>query len=73
VAYQVCAQAARVKVRTVPLKPDLVMDLKGIADDFFRNPTAKIKLIFVPNPNNPTGTVVGGAELSEFSDTIRKS
>ncbi len=66
VAYQVCAQAARVKVRTVPLNSDLVMDLKGIADDFFRNPTAKIKLIFIPNPNNPTGTIVGGAELSEF-------
>ena len=47
VAYQVCAQAARVKVRTTPLKPDLAIDLKAIADDFFRNPTAKIKLIFI--------------------------
>lgn len=66
VAYQVCAQAARVKVRTVNLKPDLTMDLKGIADHFFRNPTAGIRLIFIPNPNNPTGTSVGGAELDEF-------
>lgn len=66
VAYQVCAQAARVKVRTVPLKPNLTMDLKAIADDFFRNPTTNIKLIFIPNPNNPTGTIVGGEELSEF-------
>ena len=66
VAYQVCAQAARVKVRTTPLKPDLTMDLKAIADDFFRNPTAKIKLIFIPNPNNPTGTCVGGSEIEEF-------
>ncbi len=66
VAYQVCAQAARVKVRTVDLKPDLTMDLKAIADHFFRNPTAKIRLIFIPNPNNPTGTSVGGAELEEF-------
>ena len=31
VAYQVCAQAARVKVRTVPLRPDLTMDLKALA------------------------------------------
>jgi histidinol-phosphate aminotransferase len=66
VAYQVCAQAARVKVRTVDLKPDLTMDLKGMADHFFRNPTAKIKIIFIPNPNNPTGTSVGGTELDEF-------
>lgn len=66
VAYQVCAQAARVKVRTVPLRGDLTIDLKAIADDFFRNPNAKTRLIFIPNPNNPTGTLIGGAELDEF-------
>lgn len=66
VAYQVCAQAARVKVRQVPLKADLTLDLKAIADDFYRNPSAKTKMIFIPNPNNPTGTLVGGSELDEF-------
>lgn len=66
VAYQVCAQAARVKVRTVPLKEDFTMDLKAIADDFYRNPTAKTRLIFIPNPNNPTGTAVVGSEVEEF-------
>lgn len=66
VAYQICAQAARVKVRTTPLRPDLTIDLKAIADFFFRNPTTNIKLIFIPNPNNPTGTLVGGSELDEF-------
>lgn len=66
VAYQVCAQAARVKVRKVPLKADLTLNLKAIADDFFHHPTTKIKMIFIPNPNNPTGTLVGGAELDEF-------
>ena len=66
VAYQVCAHAARVKVRTVDLKSDLTMDLKGLADYFFRNPSSKIRLIFIPNPNNPTGTSVGGSELEEF-------
>ena len=66
VAYQVCAQAARIKVRQTELKADLTIDLKAIADDFFRNPNAKTKLIFIPNPNNPTGTSVGGQELDEF-------
>lgn len=66
VAYKVCAQAARVKIRTVPLRADLTMDLKGIADDFYRNPSSKTQLIFIPNPNNPTGTAVGGAEMEEF-------
>ncbi len=66
VAYQVCAQAARVKVRTVPMKSNLKLDLKGIADYFFHNPTTGIRIIFIPNPNNPTGTLVAGKELDEF-------
>ncbi len=66
VAYQVCAQAARIKVRTTPLKPDLTIDLKAVADHFFHHPTANIRLIFIPNPNNPTGTIVTKAELDEF-------
>ncbi len=66
VAYQVCAQAARVKVRTTPLRDDLTIDLKAIADHFFHNPTSNIRLIFIPNPNNPTGTLVGGKEIDEF-------
>lgn len=66
VAYQVCAQAARVKVKTVPLREDLTIDLKAMADYFFRNPSSKVRLIFIPNPNNPTGTTVGGSEMDEF-------
>lgn len=66
VAYQVCAQAARVKVRTVPLKKDFSMDLKAIADDFYHNPNSKTRLIFIPNPNNPTGTLVNVQDLKEF-------
>lgn len=66
VAYKVCAQAARVKIRSVPLRKDLTLDLKAIADEYYRNPSAKTQLIFIPNPNNPTGTCVGGAELEEF-------
>lgn len=66
VAYQVCAQAARVKVRTTPMRADLKIDLDAIADHFFHNPNSKIRLIFIPNPNNPTGTLVGGKELEKF-------
>ena len=66
VAYQVCAQAARVKVRTAPLRADLTIDLNAIADHFFHHPTSKIRLIFIPNPNNPTGTLVVGKEVDEF-------
>ncbi len=66
VAYQVCAQAARVKVKTVSLRADLTINLEAIADYFFHNPTAGIRIIFIPNPNNPTGTMVGGDEVDKF-------
>lgn len=66
VAYQVCAQAARVKVRTVPLKQSLTIDLQAIADAFFLNQNAKTKLIFIPNPNNPTGTCIKAHEVESF-------
>jgi histidinol-phosphate aminotransferase len=32
--------------------------------------TGRTRLIFVCNPNNPTGTVVRGAELTEFLDRV---
>lgn len=66
VAYQICAQAARVKVKTSPLRDDLTIDLKALADYFEQHQSEKIRIIFIPNPNNPTGTIVGGVELEEF-------
>ena len=66
VAYQVCAQAARVKVKTTPLRADLTIDLKALADYFFHNPTAGIRMIFIPNPNNPTGTYISFDEVKRL-------
>lgn len=50
---------------TVPLV-DGTHDLKGM----YRSITAKTKLIFVCNPNNPTGTIVGKKELLQFIESI---
>ncbi len=54
--------AAGVKV---PLK-DERHDLAAMADAI----TPRTRVIFVCNPNNPTGTVVHAAELSEFLDRV---
>ena len=54
--------AADVKV---PLK-DERHDLAAMADAI----TPRTRVIFVCNPNNPTGTVVHAAELSEFLDRV---
>ncbi len=49
----------------VPLK-DFTFDLDGILDKI----TDKTKLIWICNPNNPTGTMVTEAELIKFFDKV---
>ncbi len=67
VAYPICAQAARVKVLTTPLTPDLRFDLKAMAQKLMEPETQKsTRLVFIANPNNPTGTYVKDSELGEF-------
>lgn len=65
-AYEISAQANRAKVHKVAMKVGYKFDLKAMADYFFKHPEAKIKLIFIANPNNPTGTYVNDQEVSEF-------
>ena len=50
----------------VPLTPGDVHDLDAMADAI----TERTRLIFVCNPNNPTGTVVRRAELERFLDRV---
>ncbi len=65
-AYEISAQANRAKVHKVAMKEGYKFDLKAIADYFLGHPEAKIKLIFIANPNNPTGTYVNHQEVSEL-------
>ncbi len=50
----------------MPLTSDEVHDLDAMADAI----TDRTRLIFVGNPNNPTGTVVRRAELARFLDRV---
>src|SRR2546429_2041740 len=64
-AYPIlCDLAAADSVR-VPLR-DQTHDLAAMAAAI----TPRTRLIFVCNPNNPTGTVVGAAELTAFLDQV---
>jgi histidinol-phosphate aminotransferase len=62
------ARAIGGSVREMPLDPDLRYDLKAIRVAM----SANTRLIYVCNPNNPTGTLVPGAELREFIAGVPK-
>ncbi|QDK37000.1 histidinol-phosphate transaminase [Bdellovibrio sp. NC01] len=65
-AYEVSAQANRAIIRKVPLAKGYRFDMKAIADHFFAHPEQNIRLIFISNPNNPTGTYATQQEIEEF-------
>jgi histidinol-phosphate aminotransferase len=64
IAYKICAQIHGVQTLESPLTEDLRFDLEAMAELVRKNQRAKI--VFIPNPNNPTGTYVDGAALRSF-------
>jgi histidinol-phosphate aminotransferase len=64
-AYPTLADLAAATSVRVPLR-DETHDLAAMADTI----TARTRLIFICNPNNPTGTVVHAAELEAFLDRV---
>ena len=64
-AYPTLADLAATESVRVPLR-DETHDLVAMADAI----TPRTRLIFVCNPNNPTGTVVHATELGEFLDRV---
>lgn len=65
-AYEVSAHASRAQVKKTALTADLKMDLTAMAQYFLNHPEDKIRLIFIANPNNPTGTYSNQQEVHEF-------
>ncbi len=65
-AYPIITQISGATSVQVPLTEGDVHDLDAMADAI----TDRTRLIFVCNPNNPTGTVVRRAELERFLDRV---
>lgn len=67
VAYEVCAQAARVRTVHAPLNRDYSGNLDLMADILrLKRDQQKIRLVFLPNPNNPTGSLIPTNKLLPF-------
>jgi histidinol-phosphate aminotransferase len=67
VVYPIAAQMMGAKLIKVPLK-NYVHDLETMANLC----TSKTKIIFICNPNNPTGTIVTKEEVEKFISKIPK-
>lgn len=65
--YPILTQVAGGDYVSVPMK-DYRYDLKGLLSAI----TDKTKLIFIANPNNPTGTYVSAREVEEFVAQVPK-
>lgn len=62
VVYRIAALVAGVPFAAVPLTAELVHDLPAMA----RAVIAQTRVMFVANPNNPTGTYVGRAAVEKL-------
>lgn len=67
IAYKVCAHVNRVNVTEVPVKKDFSIDIEAVANAL----TDKHKIIFLPNPNNPTGMYTTRKELEPLLNKIK--
>jgi len=61
VVYRLVAASSRAGVVSTPMK-DLTYDLDAVLDAI----TPDTAVVFISNPNNPTGTMVGGDEIEKY-------
>ncbi len=64
--YQVAAGIIGANIKFVPLTKDLKYDLKAMKNAI----TDKTKMVFIANPDNPTGTYVNKKELEGFLEGL---
>jgi len=65
VVYRLVAMAARARTITVPMQ-NYTHDLEAMA----KAVTPETRLVFVANPNNPTGTMVSQDEIDRFMEQV---
>lgn len=64
IAYKICAQIHGVETVETPTTTDLRFDLPEILNRVKND--ERVKLVFIANPNNPTGTYVSTNEMKSF-------
>jgi histidinol-phosphate aminotransferase len=70
VAYKICAQIHGVNTVEVPLDAELRFSSAEMVRTVEKNPRARV--VFIANPNNPTGTYVTTQEMKVLLDRLSK-
>jgi histidinol-phosphate aminotransferase len=70
VAYKICAQIQGVKTVEAPLDSDLRLNPDDLVRITEENP--RVKMVFIANPNNPTGTYLTTSEMKSLLNRIAK-
>lgn len=71
-AYEVSAMANQVECLKAPIKENFEVDFSELISIYEANKT-RIKIIFLANPNNPTGTIVKSDEFAKFVEYFSKN
>lgn len=66
IGFIVLINSRGVELRQLPLRPDFRFDLPALADQI----TDETKMVYIANPNNPTGTYVTKNEFEEFMQRV---
>jgi histidinol-phosphate aminotransferase len=66
VVYRLVAAAEEASTIAVPMKGGFTHDLKAMLKAI----TPKTRVVFIANPNNPTGTCVSAKEIDQFMDKV---
>ncbi|MBR59439.1 MAG: histidinol-phosphate transaminase [Myxococcales bacterium] len=66
IGFNVLIASRGVLTHRVPMTPDYRFDLQGIADRI----NERTKIIYVANPNNPTGTYITANEFTRFMERV---
>ncbi|MCB0378186.1 MAG: histidinol-phosphate transaminase [Bdellovibrionales bacterium] len=70
IAYAVVSQAARVGKREIPVDKNFHWDVDKFVEDFKENHNSREKILFLANPNNPTGTYVTKPEMDHLLEGL---
>lgn len=70
IAYKVCGIANRAQIFEIPHLSDLQTDLEGFLSELRRS--SKIRIVFLANPNNPTGSYLNHRTLKNFLSEVSK-